>query len=328
MPIHDQGYRRYAGRRAPHGRAWWTIARTQSCVAVIPSGRSSYCSCSPGCRSSRAACSSICRRASSRCRCWRPRRRRSGTSSDQQGLFVFLVTIALGGAIADDRRANALQLYSLEAADADGVHHRPARAGAGLPARRHVRAGDTAAAAADRVLRQHQRSCGRTCSCCRRSRSSRLRRRSCPRSRFWHCRRCPRAAGSSRSCTRASSSSPRRCTRCCAPSPAAVHGRRFPPETCWTSWLMPSSVFARTRRCRVPVAILVIVLLIARLLLGARAARACRGDRRVTAIATEHLSKWYGQVSGLNDVTCRVPPWHYRPARSERRRQVDVHEAR
>jgi ABC-2 type transport system permease protein len=30
---------------------------------------------------------------------------------DQQGLFVFLVTIALGGAIADDRRANALQLY-------------------------------------------------------------------------------------------------------------------------------------------------------------------------------------------------------------------------
>jgi len=30
---------------------------------------------------------------------------------EQQGLFVFLVTIWLGGAIADDRRANALQLY-------------------------------------------------------------------------------------------------------------------------------------------------------------------------------------------------------------------------
>jgi ABC-2 type transport system ATP-binding protein len=28
----------------------------------------------------------------------------------------------------------------------------------------------------------------------------------------------------------------------------------------------------------------------------------------VTAIATEHLSKWYGQVSGLNDVTVSVPP--------------------
>ena len=25
-------------------------------------------------------------------------------------------------------------------------------------------------------------------------------------------------------------------------------------------------------------------------------------------IATEHLSKWYGQVSGLNDVTVTVPP--------------------
>ncbi len=25
-------------------------------------------------------------------------------------------------------------------------------------------------------------------------------------------------------------------------------------------------------------------------------------------IATEHLSKWYGQVSGLNDVTVIVPP--------------------
>ena len=30
---------------------------------------------------------------------------------DQQSLFVFLVTIALAGSIADDRRANALQLY-------------------------------------------------------------------------------------------------------------------------------------------------------------------------------------------------------------------------
>ena len=28
----------------------------------------------------------------------------------------------------------------------------------------------------------------------------------------------------------------------------------------------------------------------------------------MSAIATEHLSKWYGQVSGLNDVTVSVPP--------------------
>ena len=29
---------------------------------------------------------------------------------------------------------------------------------------------------------------------------------------------------------------------------------------------------------------------------------------REPVISTEHLSKWYGQVSGLNDVTVTVPP--------------------
>src|SRR6202040_590980 len=49
-----------------------------------------------------------------------------------------------------------------------------------------------------------------------------------------------------------------------------------------------------------------------------RAPRARRGDRRMTAIAdaaprlagivaADHLSKWYGQVIGLNDVTLSVP---------------------
>src|SRR5207248_156952 len=39
-----------------------------------------------------------------------------------------------------------------------------------------------------------------------------------------------------------------------------------------------------------------------------RAARARRRGRRVTAIvAADHLSKWYGQVIGLNDVTLTVP---------------------
>src|SRR5207247_458199 len=43
---------------------------------------------------------------------------------------------------------------------------------------------------------------------------------------------------------------------------------------------------------------------------GARAARARSGDRRVTTsaiVAADHLSKWYGQVIGLNDVTLSVP---------------------
>ena len=41
----------------------------------------------------------------------------------------------------------------------------------------------------------------------------------------------------------------------------------------------------------------------------------------------DHLSKWYGQVIGLNDVTVARAAGHHRPARPERRRQVHVHEA-
>jgi len=37
------------------------------------------------------------------------------------------------------------------------------------------------------------------------------------------------------------------------------------------------------------------------------AAQGYPAETRTTTIATEHLSKWYGQVSGLNDVTVTVP---------------------
>ena len=110
MPIHDQGYQRYAGRRTPQGRAWWVIARTQflaalkyrpfvvllvfSWVPFVARGVQIYLSSSIQQMSMLAASPQTFR-----------------DFLDQQGLFVFLVTIALGGAIADDRRANALQLY-------------------------------------------------------------------------------------------------------------------------------------------------------------------------------------------------------------------------
>jgi ABC-2 type transport system permease protein len=110
VPIHDQGYRRYGGGRAPHGRAWWIIARTQflaalkyrpfvillifSWVPFVGRGVQIYLSSSFQQVSMLAATAQTFR-----------------DFLDQQGLFVFLVTIALGGAIADDRRANALQLY-------------------------------------------------------------------------------------------------------------------------------------------------------------------------------------------------------------------------
>jgi ABC-2 type transport system permease protein len=110
MPIHDQGYRRYGGGRTPHGRAWWIIARAQlltalkfrpfvvlllfSFVPFVARGVQIYLASSFQQVSMLAATAQTFREF-----------------LDQQGLFVFLVTIALGGAIADDRRANALQLY-------------------------------------------------------------------------------------------------------------------------------------------------------------------------------------------------------------------------
>jgi ABC-2 type transport system permease protein len=108
--IHDQGYRRYGGGRTPHGRAWWVIARTQfraalkfrpfvvlllfSCVPFIARGVQFYLA------SSFQQVSMLA-----------PTAQTFREFLDQQRLFVFLLTIALGGAIADDRRANALQLY-------------------------------------------------------------------------------------------------------------------------------------------------------------------------------------------------------------------------
>jgi ABC-2 type transport system permease protein len=110
MPIHDQGYRRYAGRRLPYGNAWWVIARTQlraalkyrlfimlllaSYVPFLVRAVQTYFATSYSSVPMLAVSAQTFR-----------------DFLDQQALFIFLITIALGGAIADDRRANALQLY-------------------------------------------------------------------------------------------------------------------------------------------------------------------------------------------------------------------------
>lgn len=110
MPIYDQGYQRYEGQRAPHGRAWWIIARTTILasmrrrwfvgwllVAWIPFiGRAAQVYFSD--TLARAPILAVT----------------AETFRDflgQQAFFVFVITILLAGAIADDRRANALQLY-------------------------------------------------------------------------------------------------------------------------------------------------------------------------------------------------------------------------
>ncbi len=111
MPIHDQSYRRYAGDRAPQGRAWTVIASAgvrnmigkrkflgllalawlpfivravQFYVAVNFPQASMI---APSAETFREFC-------------------------EQQGVFVFFVTIFTGaGLIASDLRANALQIY-------------------------------------------------------------------------------------------------------------------------------------------------------------------------------------------------------------------------
>jgi ABC-2 type transport system permease protein len=109
--LHDQGYRHYGGLRAPHGQAWMVIARmhvvnalksrpfrmlllvawvrvlyygVRIYVSTVSAQVPSFFSVNPGLFQEFL----------------------SG-----QGIFVFLVTIGQAGIIADDRRANALQLY-------------------------------------------------------------------------------------------------------------------------------------------------------------------------------------------------------------------------
>jgi ABC-type transport system involved in multi-copper enzyme maturation permease subunit len=111
MPIHDQGYRRYAGRREAHGRTWLVIARAGLMerlrerkflglllVAWLPFLVRSvqlYVAANYQQASFLAATPTMFR-----------------DFLGQQGVFVFFITLYVGsGLIANDRRANALQIY-------------------------------------------------------------------------------------------------------------------------------------------------------------------------------------------------------------------------
>jgi ABC-2 type transport system permease protein len=112
MPIHDQGYRRYGGRREPHGRRWWVIARAGmmerlrerrflalllfAWAPFVVRAVQLYVSANvPQAAGLLAATPETFREF-----------------LDQQSIFVFIVTAYVGaGLIANDRRANALQIY-------------------------------------------------------------------------------------------------------------------------------------------------------------------------------------------------------------------------
>lgn len=111
MPIHDQGYRRYGGRREPPGRRWWVIARAgllerlreRRFLALLLFAWAPFVV-----RAVQIYVASTFTQASFLA----PSAGTFREFFDQQSLFVFFVTIYAGaGLIANDTRANALQLY-------------------------------------------------------------------------------------------------------------------------------------------------------------------------------------------------------------------------
>jgi ABC-2 type transport system permease protein len=109
--IHDQGYRRYAGTRAPHGRTWLVIAREgvrtrlrqRRFLALLLLAWLPF----------------VVRAVQMYLAANVPQMKLLAPTPDmfrsfleQQGVFVFFITIFVGaGIIANDRRANALQIY-------------------------------------------------------------------------------------------------------------------------------------------------------------------------------------------------------------------------
>lgn len=111
MPIHDQGYRRYGGGRAPRGHAWAVIAsagvRTMlakraflgllliSWVPFLVRAVQIYAAANVPQAAFLAPTPEMFRQY-----------------LEQQEIFVFFITVYAGaGLIANDRRANALQIY-------------------------------------------------------------------------------------------------------------------------------------------------------------------------------------------------------------------------
>jgi len=111
MPIHDQGYRRYLGSRAEVGRSWQVITRAgirtvlakRSFIGLMLLAWSPFVV-----RAVQVYIAANFSQASFLA----PKAETFREFLGQQGIFVFFVTIYVGaGLIANDRRANALQVY-------------------------------------------------------------------------------------------------------------------------------------------------------------------------------------------------------------------------
>ncbi|MGE0444699.1 MAG: ABC transporter permease [Vicinamibacterales bacterium] len=111
MPIHDQGYRRYGGPRLPGGRSWWVIARAGILERLKERkflGLLIFAWFPFVVRAVQVYAAANFAQASFIA----PTAATFREFLDQQGIFVFFITIFVGaGLIANDQRANALQIY-------------------------------------------------------------------------------------------------------------------------------------------------------------------------------------------------------------------------
>jgi ABC-2 type transport system permease protein len=111
MPIHDQGYRRYGGTKAPRGQAWTVITRAgvRTMLAKRMFLGLLLVSWFPFfVRAVQIYAAANLPRAAFLA----PTAETFRQFLDQQSTFVFFVTVYVGaGLIANDRRANALQIY-------------------------------------------------------------------------------------------------------------------------------------------------------------------------------------------------------------------------
>ena len=112
MPIHDQSYRRYRGHRSALGRSWLVIAsagikqtiKKRVFLGLLLMGWFQFIG--------RAIAIWLASNMPQTAPLLAPTAETFRDFLDKQGFFVFVVTIYIGaGLIANDRRANALQIY-------------------------------------------------------------------------------------------------------------------------------------------------------------------------------------------------------------------------
>ena len=111
MPIHDQGYRRYGGTRSAIGTAWRVMTRA-GVMSIISKrqfiGLMLFAWAPFVVRVVQIYLAANFSQASF----LQPKGETFREYLDQQGLILFVMTVYIGaGLIANDRRANALQLY-------------------------------------------------------------------------------------------------------------------------------------------------------------------------------------------------------------------------